>query len=104
MRFEVHAPIRYRSDDGRWQTGWTENISRSGVLLHAAEALTPNSAVEMVVELPPVIAGEPSATMVCRGRVVRTIAGQLDGAVVAAEITHYTFGRCESDLPAATET
>jgi hypothetical protein len=103
-RFEIHAPVRYRADDGRWHAGRTESISRSGLLLHAEEALTPDTAIEMVVELPPIYPGEPSPCVVCHGRVVRTVAEEVDGTLVATEFTHYTFGRPESDDPAVYET
>jgi hypothetical protein len=97
-RFALHAPVRYRAADGRcWHDGTIENISRSGLLLRAAQALTPNTPVELVVELPLVIPGERSASVMCRGCIVRTAATHdLAGTVLAATITHYRIGRLDS--------
>jgi hypothetical protein len=93
-RFPIHAPVRYRTSDGLWHRGTTENISRSGLLLHADEGLTLDTPIELVVELPPVLAGVPAARVVCRGRIVRTVASRYaDGAFFAASITHCRFGR-----------
>jgi hypothetical protein len=97
-RFPIQAAVRYRADDGRWRQGRTENISRNGLLLHAEEPINPDTPVEVVVELPPVVPGGPAATMVCRGRVSRTLdsIGVCD-IVVALAITHCHIGRVEMD-------
>jgi hypothetical protein len=96
--------VRYRNDEGRWQEGRTRNISRSGVLLHTVEPLPDNTAIEFVVQLPPMLAGEAAPRLVCRGRVVRSVEEEREGALIAAEFTHYTLARCERDQAAATET
>lgn len=98
-RFSVRAPVRYREDDGFWHHGTTENISRSGMLLRAEKALSPNTPVELVVELPPVLASERSASVICRGRIVRAQESDDDteGTLLAAEITSYRFGRLDDE-------
>jgi hypothetical protein len=97
-RFPIQAPVRYRVDNGPWRQGTAENISRSGLLLHAEEAVTPDTPIEMVVELPSVLQGEDSTRVVCRGRVVRMESwDEIHGTVLATEITTYRFGR---NLPA----
>jgi hypothetical protein len=93
-RFPIHAPVRYRVADGPWHQGTTKNISRSGLLLQAEVAPTPNTPIEMVVELPSVLEGEGAARVVCRGRVVRTeTLDEIQGTMLAAEITAYRIGR-----------
>jgi len=44
--FSVHTPVRYRAADGRWHSGMTESISKSGVLLRGDEPLEENTAIE----------------------------------------------------------
>jgi hypothetical protein len=94
-RYSIHARVRYRVNDGGWRDGRTENISKSGVLLHTEELLPPNTPIDLVVELPPVFPGEAAPQVVCRGRVVRTVAEEMNGAVVAAKFTQCTFGRSD---------
>ena len=97
--------MRYRADNGPWRSGTSENISRSGLLLHAAEPLTTNASVEVVVDLPPAGEGQPSATLVCRGRVSRRVEpvdpvlAEITDTVVALSITSCRIGRID-DLPA----
>jgi hypothetical protein len=105
QRFPVHARVRYRADDGRWHEGWTENMSRSGLLLHVDEVVTPNTALDIVVELPVAAPGVAPGQVVGRGRVVETIEDEVNGAMISAEFTDYTFGRpIEPNLFATYET
>jgi hypothetical protein len=92
-RFPVHARVRYRADDGPWHEGWTENMSRSGLLLHVHSAVTPNTPLDLVVELPGAGPGVAPGQVVGRGRVVETIEDEANGAMISAEFTDYTFGR-----------
>jgi hypothetical protein len=93
QRFPVHARVRYRADDGPWHEGWTENMSRSGILLHVETAMTPNTALDLVVELPVAAPGVAPGQVVGRGRVIGTIEDEVKGAMISAEFTDYTFGR-----------
>jgi hypothetical protein len=105
QRFEIHAPVRYRADEGAWHQGTTENISHTGMLLHGEESLAVNSPIELIVELPSVGPAESSTRVLCRGHVVRADApGAPAGLIVAAAITHYRLGRIESgeDVPSGT--
>jgi len=72
----------------------TESISTSGLLLRVDEPLEPNTAIEMVVELP-AVSGEEPAHVVCRGRIVRAHAADQSapGGVVAATIARYRLAR-----------
>ena len=58
QRFPLHAPVRYRADDGGWLIGTTENISRTGLLLHVDET----RAVEPLERTARWVTGEPPET------------------------------------------
>ena len=93
-RFEIHAPVLYRADDGIWHQGTTENISRSGLLLRAEGSLTVNSPIEMIVDLASARPSYRHVRVICRGHVVRADAPVAPaGPIVAAAITHYRLGR-----------
>jgi hypothetical protein len=99
-RFPIRAAVHYRADDGAWRQGTTENISRNGLLLHAREPIDPDTPIDVVVDLPPAVAGGPAATMVCRGRVSRTVdPTDISDIVVALALTHCRIGRVEVDPP-----
>ena len=79
--------MRYRtSGEPAWSEATTVNISRSGVLLQTEKALQPQTALEMLLELPTEIAGELPANVICYGPVVRS-----DPPFAAVSIVHYRF-------------
>jgi PilZ domain-containing protein len=86
-RYAIPIAILYRSPgELDWQPGLTENISRSGVLFRADRRLEPNTPLEMLLDLPTLIAAPASGTSLRRGRVVRAIAPSIieDRPAVAA--------------------
>lgn len=93
-RFPLHTPVRYRGADGRWHSGITESISKSGMLLRVDAALKPDTAIEMELELP-AVGGEQPARVICSGKIVRSLAsyGASDSTFIAATIAHYRFDR-----------
>ena len=96
-RYDVHAPVRYRtSSDEPWHSGETKNVSRSGVLLRAEALLDLDMPIELIVDLPPVITGEPAAAVVCYGRVVRVDSTFDEAPLVAAEFSSYRIVRGSS--------
>ena len=96
-RYDVRAPVRYRTDPTEtWHTAETRNVSRSGVLLRTEELLDLDIPIELIVDLPAVISGEPAATVVCRGRVVRVDHAIDQAPLVAAEFSSYRFVRGSS--------
>jgi hypothetical protein len=97
-RFSIRARVRYRSGDGGWREGRTRNMSRSGVLIQTDGTLAPETPIDLIVELPAVIPGEVPPQIVCHARIVRTVAHDADGALVAAAFTQYTFGRSGEPL------
>lgn len=88
--------IRYRVRGEReWREGVMENISTSGILIRATEALEPPAAIEMRFVLPVELEGECAAEVLCRGVVVRSSKCSVPaGAVnIAARIVHSRFLR-----------
>jgi PAS domain S-box-containing protein len=94
QRFQLQLPLRYRRvGEKSWHEGTTENISRSGMLFTADEALQPSAQLEINLVLPAEIAGLSATEVVCRGEVVRTIApnGGMMSPALAARILQYHF-------------
>src|SRR5579863_8909628 len=94
QRFQLHLPLRYRRlGEQNWHEGKTENISRSGMLFQAEEAVQPSVQLEINLVLPAEIAGLSATEVVCRGEVVRSVepnGGSLSPAL-AARILQYHF-------------
>ncbi len=93
-RYNLQVPLRYRPlGEQNWRAGKTENISRSGLLFEAQEYMHPNAQLEISLVLPAEIAGLTSTEVVCRGEVVRTLAGRDKGVnpALAAKILQYHF-------------
>ena len=94
QRFNLHLPLRYRPvGEQSWRKGTTENISRSGLLFQAEEALQPNAQLEINLVLPVEIAGLAATEVVCRGEVVRSVStvGTNVSPALAAKILQYHF-------------
>ena len=73
-RYAIPVAILYRgAGEADWNTGITENISRSGVLFKGSHRLEPDTPLEMMLDLPSVVAA-PMPYSLRRGRVVRAIA------------------------------
>jgi len=93
-RFNLHLPLKYRLiGEKGWREGTTENISRSGLLFRAPEALQPKVQLEINLVLPPEIAGLPATEVVCRGEVVRSVDAERPelNPALAAKILQYHF-------------
>ena len=91
-RLSVKAPINLRAPTlSEWTQGWTINISRSGVLFRADRRLEPNTALEMMLDIPTVIATSAPGNALRRGRVVRATAPSPleDRPVVAAAFVDF---------------
>ncbi|MCI0403151.1 MAG: PilZ domain-containing protein [Acidobacteria bacterium] len=72
-RFALQLPVLFRRlGDEEWREGTTENVSRSGVLLRAVDALPERAAVEIRMALPAQIPGTQGASIICHAQVVRT--------------------------------
>jgi PilZ domain-containing protein len=95
-RFAIPIPILYRTPgDLAWLEGWTENISKSGVLFRAQHEIPPDTPVEMMLEIPTFIATPVAGAAICRGRIVRTVAASAreDRHSMAAAILEYELAR-----------
>jgi hypothetical protein len=71
-RHLLQVPLRFRpAGHTDWRDGLTENISQSGVLFRSDLPVNPQTEVELLLSLG---SGNPegAATLLCRGRVVRT--------------------------------
>jgi PAS domain S-box-containing protein len=94
QRFQLHLPLKYRRlDEEKWHAGETKNISRSGLLFQAEDALQPNVILEINLVLPAEIAGLSPTEVVCRGEIVRTVEpnGDKMHPALAAKILQYHF-------------
>jgi PAS domain S-box-containing protein len=93
-RFNLQLPLRYRPlGEKSWRPGTTENISRSGLLFQAQEALHPAAQLEISLVLPAEIAGLASTEVICRGEIVRSVTprGSNVNPALAAKILQYHF-------------
>ena len=102
-RFQLHLPLKYRRlDEDKWHDGETRDISRSGLLFRAEDALQPNIQLEINLVLPAEIAGLSPTEVICRGEIVRTIEplGEEMSPALAAKILQYHFQH-GSQLPRA---
>jgi len=67
QRFALHFPLRYRRSAVQdWQDAKTVNISRTGILFRAQEAIPADSTLEIQIRFPLKI------TLSCRGSLVRS--------------------------------
>src|SRR5438309_11257501 len=101
-RFAIHVPLRSRpAGDMRWREGNTENISGSGVLFRTSQPMPLLTPIEMTLALPSEVGGGDDATVICRGRVVRTEpASRLDPRpAVAATIAGYRLAHVQGNDP-----
>src|SRR5690349_9536911 len=77
-RYVIPLAVLYRCPGVLdWQPGLTENISRSAVLFRVERRLEPNTPLEMMLDLPTIVASSASGRALRRGRVVRAVAPSL---------------------------
>jgi hypothetical protein len=105
-RFPIQIRILFRpKGQHEWRTGWTENMSRSGVLFHTHTAATAETDIEirLVLEFEASLATPPE--IVCAGRIVRATGGENERecATVAAQFTDYRFLQARSAIAMFTQ-
>jgi hypothetical protein len=91
-RYPIQIMMLYRLPGNKpWRQGRTENISRSGVLFRTDHQMPLEAPIEMLLALPVEVTGGRNASVICRGRVIRTEDVPDAGAecAVAATITNY---------------
>ncbi len=94
QRFNLHLPLKYRLlGEDSWRQGTTENISRSGMLFRAEEAIPASAQLEINLVLPAEIAGLAAAEVVCKGEIVRSVTPDSPAVTpaLAAKILQYHF-------------
>jgi hypothetical protein len=90
-RFTLHLRVMYREVGVQeWLEGWTENISRTGMLFRCDAPLPVDTVVELKLQLSPASGKEDhAAEVLCRGTVVRVEqVGGLDTSTVLAVSIH----------------
>ena len=71
-RVEIEVPVRYRlSGDANWITGWTENISRSGVLFRGPKELDLDTSIEIAIAVSIDTPVGASSDILCDAQIVR---------------------------------
>jgi hypothetical protein len=103
-RFMISIPLKYRPSGATdWRDGRTENISRSGVLFRTDHLMPAQTPIEFLMALPDPIAD--GATVICRGRIVRTEPPNPDDPrpAVAATISGYRITHAQGDVPLNTD-
>jgi hypothetical protein len=96
QRFSVQVRLRYRClGEDCWYDGWTVNMSRTGVLFRASKPLDPDTRIEMMLSLPPILGGESSANVFCKGQIVRVqeMPAAENQVALAATIHRFKFLR-----------
>lgn len=93
-RFALNLPVRYRvAGSEPWLQGKTENISGSGVLFQADQALTIDTPIEISIAMPPVAPASTSAEVRCQAHIVRIAASLSEEAqtLIAAAFSDFEF-------------
>ena len=86
-RYEIRTEVRFRPVAVQnWHLGQTENISDTGLLVSAPEALPVNTPIQLELYAPVPLTGVERLPLVCTGRVVRSFAGQDTGSPVRLAI------------------
>jgi hypothetical protein len=102
QRYLIRTHVRYRPCGHQdWYDGRTENISRSGILIRTPHVIAVQTPIEILLELPAEVGGEPDATVICEGRIVRTEPPGKGGAepAVAATIARYVTAQLPDNDP-----
>ena len=75
-RFTVRKPIFYRQvNHSQYQLAVLVNISASGLLLECRPSIPEGTSLEMILEMPQEITGQPQRIVLCRGEIVRSVLG-----------------------------
>lgn len=92
-RLHFEALVLYRAKDAAtWGQGWSENISRSGLLFRAETELATGTALELILDMPTEITGVDGAKVLCQATVARLVPGAPKHSVsLAVTIDGYEF-------------
>ena len=98
-RFPIQVRILFRpKGQHEWRAGWTQNMSRSGVLFqtHAMVAVETDIEIRLVLEFEASLETPPE--IVCQGRIVRSDESENGPAMVAAQFADYRFLQAKSAI------
>lgn len=91
-RYPVHVALRFRAvGDAEWREGWTENISRSGVLFQTQGTIDVATRVEIGLMLLPGSGSATSPQVTVFGDIVRAACSDEAHPILAARIKNYRF-------------
>src|SRR2546425_5963034 len=91
-RFTVCKPIFYRQvNRSQYQLAVLVNISASGLLLECHPSIPEGTSLEMILEMPQEITGQPHRTVLCRGAIVRSTLSESGIVLVGVAISDYSF-------------
>jgi hypothetical protein len=98
-RLHMALPVKFRSQSGsELVAGVIDNLSQSGLFIHADSAPAKGELLEMFFEMPIEISGQQNAEVLCAGQVVR-VAGttNADGSRgFAVKVIDYRFLHSEA--------
>lgn len=86
-RVQMSVPVALRTGDGRSeQSATTRDLSSNGVFLYTKEAMRPGSQIEIVLILPPELAGGTRRWACCQASILRVENPTDSGFGIAAKI------------------
>src|SRR5207237_375156 len=99
-RFTVRKPMFYRQvNHSQYHLAMLVNTSASGLLLECHPSIPEGTSLEMILEMPQEITGQPHKTVLCRGEIVRSALGESGIALVGVAISDYSFGAGVCHIP-----
>lgn len=93
-RYLLEMNVEYRQlGETEWQQGRTINVSRSGAIFHAPKPLEPRTPIEVLLHLPPGLAPQQRARILCNGVTTRALAPESPDAEpsLAVRFLDYSF-------------
>jgi len=91
-RLQVRRPVFYRElGQSQYRVAMVENISKTGILFQCQPNLPEGKTVEMILDMPEEISGQPNKHVICRGEVVRTEPSDAGTFMVGVGISGYSF-------------
>jgi hypothetical protein len=86
-RVQMSVPVALRTGDGRAeQSATTRDLSSNGVFLYTKEPMRPGSQIEIVLILPPELAGGTRRWACCQASILRVENPTDSGFGIAAKI------------------
>ncbi len=91
-RFTVRKPIFCRQvNHSQYHLAILVNISASGLLLECHRSIPAGTDLEMILEMPQEITGQPCRRVLCRGKVARSAFAKSGTPLVGVSISGYCF-------------